>query len=165
MSKSEAKRKWNKAKKNEKEVKNCHHFRFEAKWSETEAKNCHHFRSEVQWSETEAKNCHHFRFEANWSETEVTFFSLWCEKSVFCLFSHLKRNENEMKRKQNEKEAKRKIFRGETKRKYALLISLWSEAKNSKRKEAKKNFFRVSVRNGSRFALKRKIFFAKTGAP
>jgi hypothetical protein len=70
-----------------------------------------------------------------------------------------------MKRKQNEKEAKRKIFRGETKRKYALLIALWSEAKNSKRKEAKKKFFRVSVRNGSRFALKRKFFFEKTGAP
>jgi hypothetical protein len=35
-------------------------------------------------------------------------------------------------------EAKRKIFVSETKRKKALLISLWSEAKNLKRKEAKK---------------------------
>jgi hypothetical protein len=37
-----------KRKQNEKEEKNCHHFRFEAKLSETEAKNCHHFRFEVK---------------------------------------------------------------------------------------------------------------------
>jgi hypothetical protein len=43
-----------------------------------------------------------------------------------------------MKRKQNEKEAKRKFVERRTKGNYALLISLWSEAKNSKRKEAKK---------------------------
>jgi hypothetical protein len=46
-----------------------------------------------------------------------------------------------MKRKQNEKEAKRKNFGSERKQKYALLILLWSEAKNSKRKEAKKKYF------------------------
>jgi hypothetical protein len=41
------------------------------------------------------------------SETEAKLFSLLSEKSVFFrLFSHLKQNENEMKRKQNEKEAK-----------------------------------------------------------
>jgi hypothetical protein len=39
--------------------------------------------------------------------------------------------------KQNE--AKRKIFGSETKRKYGVFISLWLEAKNSKRNEAKKN--------------------------
>jgi hypothetical protein len=43
-------------------------------------------------------------------------------------------------------EAKRKIFGSETKRKYAVLISLRSEAKISKRKEAEK-MFHVSVRN------------------
>jgi hypothetical protein len=53
------------------------------------------------------------------------------------------------------------------------LISLWLEAKNSKRNEAKKIFFRVSVRNACetdlvslRFALKRKnIFEAKPAHP
>jgi hypothetical protein len=35
-------------------------------------------------------------------------------------------------------EAKQKNFGRETKRKYSLLISLWLEAKNSKRNEAKK---------------------------
>jgi hypothetical protein len=84
----------------------------------------------------------------------------------------LKRNEkigSETKRS----EAKRNIFVSETKRKKALLISLWSEAKNSKRKAKKKNFFfHMSVRNACetdlvllRFALKRKIFFCETGAP
>ncbi len=33
------------------------------------------------------------------------------------VFSHLKRNENEMKQKQNKKDAKRKIFGSKTKRK------------------------------------------------
>jgi hypothetical protein len=104
-------------------------------------------------------------------------------KCFFRLFSHLKRNENEIKRKQSEKtfisfcieakrkdrkrnKVKRKTFGSETKRKYALLISLWSEAKNSKRNEAKRSekklfFFHVSVRNACkmdlvslRFALK-----------
>ncbi len=68
---------------------------------------------------------------------------------------------------------KRKLFGSETKRKYALLISLRSEAKNSKRKEAKKNIYfsreRVKrMRNGSRFASFRfegKTFFCETGAP
>jgi hypothetical protein len=49
---------------------------------------------------------------------------------------------------------KRKNFLSKTKRKFAVLMSLWSEAKNSKQKEANKKFvFRVSMRNGSRFAL------------
>jgi hypothetical protein len=66
-------------------------------------------------------------------------------------------------------EAKRKIFVSKTKRKKALLISLWSEAKNLKRKEAKKNLFFSSerakrMRNGSGFALFRfeaKKFFLR----
>jgi hypothetical protein len=60
-----------------------------------------------------------------------------------------------MKRKQNEKEVNRSEtnnFWKRNKAKYTLLISLWSDAKNSKRKEAKFFFFRVSVRNGSHFA-------------
>jgi hypothetical protein len=73
--------------------------------------------------------------------------------------------------KQNE--AKRKIFGSETKRKYGVFISLWLEAKNSKRNEAqKKIFFHVNVRNACetdlvslRFALKRKNFLSETGAP
>jgi hypothetical protein len=36
--------------------------------------------------------------------SEIFFSSM--QKSVFRLFSHLKRNENEIKQKQNEKEAK-----------------------------------------------------------
>jgi hypothetical protein len=36
------------------------------------------------------------------------------KKGYFCLFSHLKRNENEIRQKQNEKEAKQKIFGSET---------------------------------------------------
>ncbi len=97
----------------------CRHFRFEAKWSETDAKKALFFhRSEKKcffrlfridaqrrnlkrkenetkrkWNE-KSENCHHFRFEAKWSETEVIFFSLWCGKGVFRLFSHLKQNEN-----------------------------------------------------------------------
>ncbi len=84
------------------------------------------------------------------------------KKHFFCFA--LKRDEkigSETKRS----EAKRKIFGSETKRKYALLISLRSEAKNLKRKEAKISekkifIFHVSVRNGSRFAWFR--FEAKT---
>ncbi len=74
-------------------------------------------------------------------------------------------------RKRNE--AKRKIFGSKTKRKYALLISLWLEAKNSKRKEAKRSEKKNNIfsrerakrmRNGSRFASFRfeaKIFFLR----
>ncbi len=66
------------------------------------------------------------------------------------------------------------MFGSEIKRKYALLISLWSEAKNSKRNEAKRSehFFSRErakrMRNGSRFASFRfeaKSFFGETGAP
>jgi ABC-type transporter MlaC component len=78
--------------------------------------------------------------------------------------------------KLSENKGKRKTFGSEAKRKYALLISLWSEEKNSKRNEAKRSeknvFFHVSVRNACetdlvslRFALKRKKFFGETGAP
>jgi hypothetical protein len=93
----------------------------------------------------------------------------------FRLFSHLRRNENEIKRKNvyfvsllsktKTSEAKRKNLGSETKRKYALLISLWSEAKRSE-----KNFFlheRVKrMQNGSRFAsfcFEAKFFFCETG--
>ncbi len=70
-------------------------------------------------------------------------------------------------------EAKRKIFMSETKQKKALLISLWSEAKNlkwkdAKRSEKKKFVFFSRERNACetdlvslRFALKRKIFFLR----
>jgi hypothetical protein len=67
-------------------------------------------------------------------------------------------------RKQNE--AKQKNFGSETKRKYAVLISLQSEAKRTEKKN-----YHVSVRNACktdlvslRFALKQYIFFAETGA-
>jgi hypothetical protein len=129
---------------------------------------------------------------------ERKIVSLRCEKSVFfaCFRikseTKMKLSENKAKKrlfrfalKRNEKigsetkrnEAKRKNYESETERKYALLISLWSEAKNSKRNEAKRSeknvvFFHVSVQNACetdlvslRFALKRKIFFCKTGAP
>jgi hypothetical protein len=89
---------------------------------------------------------------------EAKFFRFDAKKVFFRLFSHLKRNENEIKQKQSEKtlisflieakrkdrkrnEAKRKNYGSKTKRKYALLISLWSEAKNSKRNEAKRSEF------------------------
>jgi hypothetical protein len=62
-----------------------------------------------------------FRFEAK--QSEKTFFSFRFEA---------KRKD----RKRNE--TKPTIFGSETKRKYALLISLWSEAKNSKQNEAKR---------------------------
>ncbi len=89
-----------------------------------------------------------FRFEAKQSEKTFISFRLEAKRK---------------NRKRNE--AKRKIFGNETKRNYGVLISLWMEAKNSKRKEAKLSekkidFFRVSVRNGSRFASFR--FEAKT---
>jgi hypothetical protein len=67
----------------------------------------------------------------------------------------------EVKRKDwKQNEAKQKNYESKTKRKYALLISLWAEAKNSKRNEAKrsekKSFFSRQrakhIRNGSRFA-------------
>jgi hypothetical protein len=94
-----------------------------------------------------------FRFEAKQGKKIFYFVSL----------------QSEMKRS----EAKRKMFGSEIKRKYALLISLWSEAKNSKRNEAKRSEKKIlfprerakRMRNGSRFALKRKIFFCETGAP
>ncbi len=78
-----------------------------------------------------------FHFEAKQSEKNVYFVSLWSET---------KRSE-----------AKRKMFGSKIKRKYALLILLWSEAKNSKRNEAKKKFSfsrerAKRMRNGSRFA-------------
>jgi hypothetical protein len=63
-----------------------------------------------------------FRFEAKQSEKTFISFSL------------------EAKRKNHKRnEAKLKIFGSETKRKYGVFISLWLEAKNSKRKEAKRS--------------------------
>jgi hypothetical protein len=84
---------------------------------------------------------------------EAKFFRFDAKKVFFRLFSHLKRNENKIKRKQSEKtfisfrfeakrkdgkqnEAKRKNFGSETKRKYALLISLWSKAKKFETKRS-----------------------------
>jgi hypothetical protein len=61
-------------------------------------------------------------------------------------------------------EAKRNIFGNKTKRKYAILIFALEgrEKFEAKRSEV---FFRMSVRNGSRFALKRNFVFCETGAP
>ncbi len=62
----------------------------------------------------------------------------------------------EAKRKDRKRnEAKRKMFGSEIKRKYALLISLWSEAQNLKRKikfgfsreRAKRISFRFEAKN------------------
>ncbi len=151
-----------KQKQNKKEAKN---FLLRSKWSETEAKNCHYFRFEVKLSETKAKSCHPFRFEA---KQKRNLFRFDAKKVFFHLFSHLKQNKNEMKRKPNSKEAKQKLFGSETKQKYALLISLWSKAKNLKRK-AKKNIFRVSVRNACETDLvslwSENKFFAKPAHP
>jgi hypothetical protein len=62
------------------------------------------------------------------SKTEATFFRFDVKKMFFRLFSHLKRNLNEMKRKQNEKEVKRSEMKNFWKRNklkiYALLILL-----------------------------------------
>ncbi len=56
-----------------------------------------------------------------------------------CLFRFALKKRSEVKQSKTKRsEVKRKNFGSETKRKYALLISLWSDAKNSKRKEAKK---------------------------
>ncbi len=80
----------------------------------------------------------------------------------------------EAKRKNRKRnEVKRKIFGSETKRKYAVLILFWSEAKNSKQKEAKgseKNYLfsreRVKrMRTGCRFALKENNCFFKQAHP
>jgi hypothetical protein len=71
------------------------------------------------------------------SETEAEFFRFDGKKCFFAFEAKRKCNEAKTKRKRSET----KNFGSQTKRKYALLISLWSEAKNSKRKEAKKNIF------------------------
>ncbi len=111
------------------------------------------------------------------------------KKCFFRLFSHLKRNENEIKQKQSEKtfisfriEAKRKDWKrnekigSETKKlfkqnkakirsiNFALVVSEKFEAKWSEKKRERKN----RMRNGSRFASFRfeaKNFFFETGAP
>jgi hypothetical protein len=101
-------------------------------------KNAFIFASKRNEAKQKRKNAFIFASKRNGSK----IFSLRCEKRVyFRLFSHLKRNENENKRKQSEKrlfrfalkrnekigsEMKRneKNFGSETKRKYALLISL-----------------------------------------
>ncbi len=61
-----------------------------------------------------------FRFEAKQSEKTFNSFRLEANQK------NLKRNE-----------AERKIYGSETKRKYGLVISLWFEAKNLKRKRSK----------------------------
>ncbi len=113
-----------------------------------------------------------FASKRNEAKRKRNFFLFDAKKSVFRLFSHLKQNENEMKRKQNEKEGKRSETKNFWKRNKAkirsLLISLWSEAKNSKRKAKKNFFFRMSLRNGSRFASflwSEKNFWAKPAHP
>jgi hypothetical protein len=140
------------------------------KQNKKEAKNCHHFRFKVKWSET-CEKLPSFLLRSEMKENRSEIFSLRCRKSVFSLVfaSEAKRKWNEAKTKQKRREtkkseAKRKIFGSETKWKYTLLISHWSEAKRSK-----KNFFSLEhtkrMRNGSRFTLKRKFFFCKTGLP
>jgi hypothetical protein len=90
---------------------------------------------------SEKKMFSSFRFKAKQSEKTFISFRLEAKRK---------------NRKRNE--AKQKNFGHETKRKYGLLISLWLEAKNSKRKEAKFFLFfsrerAKCKRNGSRFAL------------
>jgi hypothetical protein len=98
------------------------------------------------------------------------------QKTFISLCFEAKQSEKRLFRfalKQNKKignKTKQKFFGSETKQKYAVLISLWSEAINSKRKEAKKNLRERAkkMRNGSHFALfasKRNIFFCETGTP
>jgi hypothetical protein len=56
----------------------------------------------------------------------------------------------------------KQFFGSEIKQKYALLISLWSEAKNSKRKEAKKQIFMWGCETHAKrisFRFEAKIFF------
>ncbi len=150
-------------------MKNCHHFRFEAKRSETEAKNFHHFCFKVKWSKTEAKNCHHFRFEA---KRKQHFFASMRKNCFFaCFASKAKQKWNEAKTKQKRSETK-KFLEAKQSKIYALFISLWSEAKNSKQKEAKKNTIFTwacethAKRISFHFVLlwKKKNFF-ETGAP
>jgi hypothetical protein len=103
------------------------------------------------------------------------FFRFDTKKVFFRLFSHLKRNEIEMKRKQNEKEAKRsetKIFWKRSKAKirsfnFALVGSDKFEAKRSEKNKFSRERAKC-MRNGSRFASFRfeaKTFFCETGAP
>ncbi len=61
-----------------------------------------------------------FRFEAK--QNQKTFISFRLEAK---------------RKNQKRNEAKRKDFGSEKKRKYGVFISLWLEAKNSKRKEVK----------------------------
>jgi hypothetical protein len=67
------------------------------------------------------------------------------KKRLFCFAS--KRNKAKkclfrFASKRNEKiGSETKIFRSKTKQKYGVLLSLWLEAKNSKRKEAQKKIF------------------------
>jgi hypothetical protein len=88
----------------------------------------------------------------------------------FRLFSHLKRNENEMKRKQTKKKRNEKLLEAEHSKNirsinFALIGSKKFEAK--RRKKIKK--FCVSMRNGSHFAsfhFEAKLFFlAKPAHP
>ncbi len=51
-----------------------------------------------------------FASKRNEAKRKRNFFRFDAKKVSFCLLSHLKRNENEMKQKQNEKEANEKIL-------------------------------------------------------
>jgi hypothetical protein len=115
--------------------------------------------SEVKRSE---KTFISFRFEAKQSEKTFISFRFEAKQSekMFISFRFEAKRKN---RKRNE--AKRNIFESETKRKYAVIISLWSDAKFFfvfSRERAK------HMQNGSRFASFRfeaKHFFCETGAP
>ncbi len=114
----------------------------EAKWSKTEN----------YWKRNKAKK-RRFNFalverknlKRKEAEKKVDFVSLWSETKM---------------------EANQKIIETKTWRKNAVLTSLRLDAKTLNWKEANFFFFfRVSVRNWSRFALKQKNIFCETGAP
>ncbi len=88
-----------------------------------------------------------FRFEAKQSE-----------KTFFLFRFEAKRKD----RKWNEE--KQKCFGSKTKRKYALLVLLWSEAKNSKQKEAKTKIFMWACETHAKqvsFRFEAKKFFLR----
>jgi hypothetical protein len=58
-------------------------------------------------NEKEAKTAVLFASKQNEAKRKQNFVHFDAKKGFFLLFSHLKQNKNEMKRKQNEKEAKR----------------------------------------------------------
>ncbi len=120
-----------------------------------------------KWTEAKRKWKTALIFASKQNGSEI--FSLRCEKNVFSLVfaSKSKRKWNEAKTKRKRSETKNFWKRNKGK-KYPLLILLWSESKNSKRKEAIKKIFAWTCETDLvllRFALKRKIFFAKPAHP